>query len=756
MKTIQLLESSSFDGKTGKAVYLLNGKREERELVKVKEEELPFKFEVLNPLQTAFYLNYEGGNALISSPTSSGKSLIALLFYLRNKVGKFIYTAPTRSLIWEKFKEFKSFFKRVGVRTGDLIEELSEIDQPAVVCTYESLISSARNRARWFEEAGALVIDEVHVIRDEGRGAVIEELVSYALNEEIPILALSATIPGAGELAKWLGAELFIDSRWRPVPLERKVYNFKRLLREKKLPADTPEEKVVSVVESFNLKGKTLVFVPRKDLGWQALYVENLKFGKEVLNQTLPFEPNELKGEKVAFHNADVPQEEREEIEREFREGELSRLYATQTLAYGVNLPADNVVIFVRGWYDRFSMEYRFFPDPLTILQMEGRAGRFGLSEKGRSYIVITGARESSLKEALNEEMEKEFKTALSEGVRKEGSSCPNKRKSVLSLMVLGPLVRYGGKWKEVIREFFSIKRNPLLVREVEKVIEELEEMGFTEGNRPTELTKLLVSSFVSPYCYAEFKERLRKSRNLIEKEPTTGYLFTVRPFIKRELWPKTVSLFTGEGFKQEARRIVSEIESETGLKVKDNSEVLIFYAKGGFFPYKNVARPPGELSSLSTESSLLGQLLCRLNAFDFDEVHRIIMSVRSGLKFDFSLLGTIEGLGYMRGNALVRAGELLKAPNEVALINGIKEGITEYYEAVKEALEERHSKSEIVEREFSAIVNAVNKVKFPLGNEKLLKFLSSTFVGRREAIKLSKEEALEVLRENVKGEEEV
>ena len=754
MRTIQVLESSEFNGKSGKVEYLLDGKRISEPLVKVKEEELPFPYESLNPIQSVFYRHYAGGNALISSPTSSGKSLIALLFHLRNRGGRFIYTAPTRSLIWEKFREFKPFFKRVGVRTGDLIEELSEITQPAVVCTYESLISAARNRARWFEEAGALVIDEVHVIRDEGRGAIIEELVSYALSEEIPLLLLSATIPGAEELAKWVGAELFIESKWRPVPLERKVFNLRKLLKKSKLPSDTPEEKIVSAVESLELKGKTLVFVPRKDLGWQALLVENTKFGKRVVNETLPFTPIEREGEKVAFHNADVPQEEREEIEKEFREEELNRLYATQTLAYGVNLPADNVVIFVRGSFDRFTYTYRFFPDPLTILQMEGRAGRFGLSPKGHSYLIVTGAKESSLEKALKEEMEKPFETALSGGLTREGAACPNRRKSVLSLMVLGPLIRYGSRWQEAVRELFSLRRNPLLVREVEEIVEELHALGFLEEMKPTALTKLLVSSFVSPYCFVEFAGRLKATESLREESPTEGYLFTVRPFIRREFNPKTVALFTGEGFIKEAEKIVKRIEEETSLTVRDNSEVLIFYAKGGFFPYRNVARPPGELSNLSAESSLLGQLLCRLNLFDFDTLHRVIMMVRGGVPFKFSLLGAVEGLGYMRGNALATAGELLRAPNEVALINAIREGVPEYLEALKEALSYRHASVKAVERETTTIVKSLSKVKFPLGNERLLKFLSSLFVGRREALKLTKEEALEVLRENVTGEE--
>ena len=756
MQTIKVLESSQFNGREGVAVLSLNGQTEEVELVDVKREGLPFPYSLLNPLQTAFYRFYSGGNALVSSPTSSGKTLISLLFYLKNRGGKFIYTAPTRSLIWEKFREFREFFKRVGIRTGDLVEELSEITQPAVVCTYESLLSAARNRTRWFEEAGTLVIDEIHIIRDPSRGAAVEEIVSYALEEGIPVLALSATIPGAYQLARWIEAELLLESEWRPVPLERKIVNLRKFLKKTKLPKATPEERVVATVEELKLEGKTLVFVPRKTVGWQALQVENLLFKKRVVNETLPFLPEEGKNGSVAFHNADVPQEERETIEKEFKEGELERLYATQTLAYGVNLPADNVVIFVKGSFDRVTLQYRFFPDPLTVIQMEGRAGRFGLSEKGYSFIVVTGAKEKALEEALREEMEMPFSTALSSGVEKEGKACQNRRKSFLSLMLLGPLVRYGENWKSAIGKMFSLKKNPLLMKEVEEILEELQDMGFLKGTRPTPLTRLLVSSFVSPYCYFQFLERLRASADLLKEKPTVGYCFVLRPFIRKEFNPAGVSVFAGKGFLEEAEKLSNLVEGETGIRTDDNWEVLAFYATGGFFPFRNIARPPGELSTLPPESSLLGQLLCRLNIFDFETVHRAVMMVRSGIPFEFSLLGSVKGLGYMRGNALAKAGSLLGYHSEVPLINGLKEEQTEIIDALKEVLSYRYEKLKQVEREAKAIVNTVQKVKFPLGDGRLLRFLSSLFVGRREALKIPKEKALEVLFENVTGKEEV
>ncbi len=756
MKTVKVLESSSFGKEGGSVEFLIDGELKREELVNVKKEGLPLRYKFLNPIQTVFYKFYSEGNALVSSATSSGKTLLSLLFYLKNGDGKrFVYTAPTRALIWEKFKEFKEFFGSVGIRTGDFIEELEEITQPAVVCTYESLLSAARNRVGWFETTGLVVIDEIHVIRDSSRGGSVEELVSYCLEEEIPVLALSATIPGADELAKWIGAELFIDSVWRPVPLERRVFNMRKLLKKSKLPKRLPEEKILAALESISPAGKTLVFLPRKDLGWQVLRFENSVFGRRVLNETLPFQVEEKEGESVAFHNADVPQEEREKIEKEFKEGELSRLYATQTLAYGVNLPADSVVIFVKGRFDRFTYRYSFFPDPLTVLQMEGRAGRFGLSEKGCSFIVVSGASENSIEKAIEEEMSSGFSTALSSGIeKKESFACPNRRKSFISLMVLGPLVRYGEDWKRAVSRMFSFNRNPLLMSEIKSVVEELHDFGFLEDNKPTGLTRLLVASFVSPYCFMEFMERLRKGRELALSNLTFYYAFLIRPFIRRELLPSSVKLFVGEGFEEEASKISAEIESLTGISIDDNSEVLTFYCSGGFYPYSNVARPPGELSTLPPETSLFSSLLCKLDLFEFDVLHRLTMMVRGGIPFEFSLLSSVEGLGYMRGNALAIAGKLLKLSGEIALINGIKERQKEAVEALEEALSRRYTKLSVIERERSQIVKIVEKVKFPLGNLKLLRYLASSFVGRRKAIKLTKQETLEVLYENVKGQQ--
>jgi len=217
----------------------------------------------------------------------------------------------------------------------------------------------------------------------------VEELLAYAISKGINILGLSATMPGVEELSNWIKAELLIKSQWRPVPLERHYHLLSEFVGIKS-DEDKTLGKLWDALWQLSKKDeKVILFVPQKRLGWQLLELaDKEKVG--VMNQTLPFEKTEEREPEIAFHNADVPKEEREAIEKEFREGNLRFLIATQTLAYGVNLPADRVLILVKMFKNR---KWTCIPDELDILQMEGRVGRLGLKEKGYSHILIQGGK---------------------------------------------------------------------------------------------------------------------------------------------------------------------------------------------------------------------------------------------------------------------------------------------------------------------------------------------------------------------------
>jgi helicase len=82
-----------------------------------------------------------------------------------------------------------------------------------------------RHHAPWVSEIGCVVIDEIHLLNDPGRGPTLEILITLLkdLLKNIQIIGLSATIGNASQLAEWLGAEL-VEDNWRPVTLHKAIY----------------------------------------------------------------------------------------------------------------------------------------------------------------------------------------------------------------------------------------------------------------------------------------------------------------------------------------------------------------------------------------------------------------------------------------------------------------------------------------------------------------------------------------------------
>jgi helicase len=206
MRVVEVLESSSFSVNPlgGKLVYLEGGLFPQKtKLFRREEVDEKIPHPLLNPLQTAFEVFYEDGNAVVSAPTSAGKSLLAYLFMRRHE-GRAVYCAPTKALVGEKKIELARYYNSVGMRTGDnLLENLKEAKHDVVVAVYESLAQGLRNRADWVSEVSCVVLDEVHHIRSKW---IIEEIIAYLKAEGIPLLALSATLPEEEELARYLDA----------------------------------------------------------------------------------------------------------------------------------------------------------------------------------------------------------------------------------------------------------------------------------------------------------------------------------------------------------------------------------------------------------------------------------------------------------------------------------------------------------------------------------------------------------------------
>lgn len=170
-------------------------------------------------------------NLLVCTPTASGKTLIAEIAAIKNILedkGKAVYIVPLKALAREKYKDFKNRYGhlcKIALTIGDMDKSDSYLaDFDLIITTSEKLDSLIRHRAPWINKIGSIIVDEVHLLNDSGRGPTLE--ITITILKKIikaQLIALSATIGNPEELAQWLEAELVQDN-WRPVELKKGIY----------------------------------------------------------------------------------------------------------------------------------------------------------------------------------------------------------------------------------------------------------------------------------------------------------------------------------------------------------------------------------------------------------------------------------------------------------------------------------------------------------------------------------------------------
>jgi len=174
----------------------------------------------------------KGRNLLVCTPTASGKTLIGELAgtkAIAEGKGKVIYIVPLKALANEKFNDFRSRYSnlfKIALSIGDLDSaDPYLIDYDFIITTSEKLDSLIRHHTPWLKYVSTVIIDEIHLLNDPGRGPTLEILVTLLrqILKNVQLIGLSATIGNPKELAEWLNAELVIDN-WRPVELKKGVY----------------------------------------------------------------------------------------------------------------------------------------------------------------------------------------------------------------------------------------------------------------------------------------------------------------------------------------------------------------------------------------------------------------------------------------------------------------------------------------------------------------------------------------------------
>ncbi|MFH7903110.1 MAG: DEAD/DEAH box helicase [Candidatus Aenigmatarchaeota archaeon] len=348
-------------------------------------------------------LKFIDSSYIISAPTNSGKTLLAILSIAKEleKNNKVIYCVPLVALANEKFEEFKNIFKnyKVAISVGDY-DSADEflIYYDIIITTYEKLDSLIRHEANWISQVGLIIIDEIHLLNDFHRGPTLEFLIMKIkkIIPNIKIIGLSATIKNVEEIANWLNIN-FYKTDFRPVNLYEGVLlnNYIYLNNYKKIKLK--ENGIEGLIKTVLDKNKQILIFcsTRKEAENLAKKLSEITkkyvredlshFSKEILNALeVPTEQcrklSELLKNGIAFHHAGLVYKQRKIIEDLFRNKKIKVLVSTTTLSMGLNLPSFCVLI---ANYKRFESGKKEFISNIEYKQMVGRAGRIPYDKFG-------------------------------------------------------------------------------------------------------------------------------------------------------------------------------------------------------------------------------------------------------------------------------------------------------------------------------------------------------------------------------------
>lgn len=401
-------------------------------------EEFPFELDEFQ--LDACHALESGKSVLVAAPTGAGKTIVGefAVYLVMDAGGKCFYTTPIKALSNQKFSELTEKYgeEKVGLLTGDTsINPEAQI----VVMTTEVLRNMIYSNSTTIRDLKYVVMDEVHYLADKFRGAVWEEILIH-LSDAVQVISLSATVSNAEEFGEWLqtvrGDTEVIVSEVRPVPLYQHVLFGSRLLdlfgedhklnpeltrleresyrqirgswREKpKGPRTLTRSEIVEKLERENLlPAITFIFSrnncdaavrqclaagirltttqERSDI--RAVIAKNVKnLAEEDLVVLGYYEWADALERGIAAHHAGLLPAFKVTVEDLFQRGLVKAVFATETLALGINMPARTVVL---EKLSKWNGEGHVAISPGEYTQLTGRAGRRGIDIEGNAVIL--------------------------------------------------------------------------------------------------------------------------------------------------------------------------------------------------------------------------------------------------------------------------------------------------------------------------------------------------------------------------------
>ncbi|MDD1737783.1 MAG: DEAD/DEAH box helicase, partial [Methanothrix sp.] len=394
-----------------------------------------------------------------------------------------------------------------------------------IIATSEKADSLMRNGASWVRDLSVLVVDEIHLLNDPGRGPTLEMTITKLRrsNPELQVIGLSATVANAGEIASWLAADM-VCSDWRPIRLREGVICNERLVfSDGEAPlAGGKDESLALVKDTLSQSAQILIFEnSRKNAEAAASRLASLMpvdaATRELSSSILASGESETAvrlascvSRGVAFHHAGLLPEQRRLVEQGFRDSRIKVIASTPTLAAGLNLPARRVLI---KSYKRYEYGKGMAPIPvIEYRQMAGRAGRPGLDPYGESFLMAKNS--SEMKELFEH-----YINGSPEEIWSKLASESALRTHILSTVAAG-FARSDSELKSFMATTFYARQQDSwqLDVTVEKVIGFLKENGMIQPEDdgsllPSKLGSLVSKLYIDPLSAVIMLQALKTKR---------------------------------------------------------------------------------------------------------------------------------------------------------------------------------------------------------------------------------------------------
>ncbi|WP_435360178.1 DEAD/DEAH box helicase [Haloarchaeobius sp. DFWS5] len=455
------------------------------------------RFETLLPVQSLAVENglFDGTDQLVVSATATGKTLIGEMAGINrvlNGQGKMLFLVPLVALANQKHEDFENRYGDmvdVTIRVGAsrVSDSGNRFDPGAdvIVGTYEGIDHALRS-GKDLGDIGTVVIDEVHTLKEDGRGHRLDGLISrlkhYSDEREkvktnyggAQWVYLSATVGNPKELSQKLRARL-IEFEERPVPIERHV-TFAGSQEKVKI-ANRLVKREFDRKSSKGYRGQTIIFT-------------NSRRRCHEISRKLHYN-------SAAYH-AGLDYGKRKQVERKFGNQELSAVVTTAALAAGVDFPASQVI------FDSLAMGIEWL-SVQEFSQMLGRAGRPDYHDRGTVYMLVEPdcTYHNSMEMSEDEVAFKLLKGQMEPVVTRYDEDAAIEE-TLANIAVAGK----GAK-----------RLNDRMLGKVptKHAIGKLLEYGFIEGFKPTDLGRVVCTHFLTPGDAFTILDGVRKEKHPFE-----------------------------------------------------------------------------------------------------------------------------------------------------------------------------------------------------------------------------------------------